>query len=62
MSGISGAADSDWEKDREGPRPSRRGEAPEQYPDPDNDDDDDVATYGINLATGERIGIPRRKR
>ena len=33
-----------------------RGEAPEQYPDPDLDSED-VATYGINLATGEKIKI-----
>ena len=30
------------------------GEAPEQYPDPD-DSAEDRPTYGINLATGERI-------
>jgi hypothetical protein len=29
------------------------GEAPPQYPDPD--DDEDTPTYGINLATGEKI-------
>jgi hypothetical protein len=33
-----------------------RGEAPEQYPDADADDGD-VATFGINLATGESIKI-----
>jgi len=31
-----------------------RGEAPEQYPDP-NATDGDGPTYGINLATGEKI-------
>ncbi len=30
------------------------GKAPEQYPDPD-EDDGDRPTYGINLATGEKI-------
>jgi|SRR5208282_1178620 len=30
------------------------GEAPEQYPDPDAADED-APTYGINLATGEKI-------
>jgi hypothetical protein len=33
-----------------------RGEAPEQYPDPEADDED-APTYGINLATGEKIKI-----
>jgi hypothetical protein len=37
------------------------GEAPEQYPDPD-DAADDPPTYGINLATGEKIEISRRKK
>jgi hypothetical protein len=33
-----------------------RGEAPQQYPDPDGDQED-RPTYGINLATGEKITI-----
>ena len=37
-----------------------RGEAPKQYPDPE-DFAEDTAAYGINLATGERIEIPRRR-
>jgi hypothetical protein len=35
------------------------GEAPEQYPDPD-DFDQDAPTYGINLATGEKTKIGKR--
>ncbi len=35
------------------------GEAPEQYPDPD-ELDEDAPTYGINLATGERFKIGKR--
>lgn len=35
---------------------SSKGEAPEQYPDPD-EDDDDGPTYGINPTTGEKIFI-----
>jgi hypothetical protein len=35
------------------------GEAPEQYPDPDAFDED-APTYGINLATGEKIKIGKR--
>ena len=35
-----------------------RGEAPEQYPDPD--DAEDGPTYGINLATGEKIYFGRK--
>jgi hypothetical protein len=31
-----------------------KGEAPAQYPEPDEDDDDRPA-YGVNLATGEKI-------
>ncbi len=31
-----------------------RGEAPEQYPDPD-EDAEDTPTFGINLTTGEKI-------
>jgi hypothetical protein len=34
------------------------GEAPKQYPDPDAPDED-APTYGINLATGEKIKISR---
>ncbi len=34
------------------------GEAPEQYPQPD---EEDAPSYGINLATGERIEIARKK-
>jgi Plasmid pRiA4b ORF-3-like protein len=34
-----------------------RGEAPEQYPEPD---EEDAPTYGINLATGEKIIIKRK--
>ena len=34
-----------------------QGEAPEQYPDPD---DEDGPTYGINLATGEKIYSGRK--
>ncbi len=37
------------------------GEAPAQYPDPD-DEADDLPTYGINLATGKKIEISRRKK
>jgi hypothetical protein len=38
------------------------GEAPEQYADPEeNDFDDDRPTYGINLTTGERIEIDKRR-
>lgn len=33
---------------------ARQGEAPPQYPDPD-DDDEDPARYGINPLTGEKI-------
>jgi hypothetical protein len=33
-----------------------RGEAPEQYPDPDAADEE-APTYGINLTTGEKIKI-----
>jgi Plasmid pRiA4b ORF-3-like protein len=33
-----------------------RGEAPEQYADPDADDED-APTYGINMATGQKINI-----
>ncbi len=33
-----------------------RGEAPEQYPDPDASDED-APTYGINLVTGEKIKL-----
>jgi len=35
------------------------GEAPEQYPDPD-DFDEDAPTYAINLATGEKIKLRKR--
>ena len=35
------------------------GEAPEQYPDPD-DFDEDIPHYGVNLATGEKIKIGKR--
>jgi hypothetical protein len=35
------------------------GEAPEQYPDPDAFDED-APTYGINLATGEKIMFRKR--
>jgi hypothetical protein len=35
-----------------------RGEAPAQYPDPD-DIDDDGPTYGINPITGEKITFDR---
>jgi len=35
------------------------GEAPEQYPDPD-DFEDDAPRYGINLATGEKIKFGKR--
>ncbi len=35
------------------------GEAPEQYPDPENFDED-TPTYGINLATGQRIKVGKR--
>jgi Plasmid pRiA4b ORF-3-like protein len=37
------------------------GEAPEQYRDPENFDED-APTYGINLATGERIELRKRGR
>lgn len=38
------------------------GEAPEQYPTPDDDDDDDAdrPTYSVNPTTGERIKIGGR--
>ena len=36
-----------------------RGDAPPQYPDPDDIDDDDRPSYGINPVTGEKIWIPR---
>ena len=36
-----------------------RGDAPPQYPDPDDIDDDDRPSYGINPVTGETILIPR---
>jgi hypothetical protein len=36
-----------------------RGEAPKQYPDPD-DFDEDASTYGINLVTGEKFRIGKR--
>jgi Plasmid pRiA4b ORF-3-like protein len=36
-----------------------RGDAPVQYPDPDDIDDDDRPSYGINLVTGEKIWFPR---
>ena len=36
-----------------------RGDAPPQYPDPDEIDDDDRPSYGINLVTGEKIWFPR---
>ncbi|MEN3380637.1 MAG: hypothetical protein V7608_681 [Hyphomicrobiales bacterium] len=36
-----------------------RGDAPPQYPDPDELDDDDAPTFGINLATGEKIKFGR---
>ena len=35
------------------------GDAPPQYPDPDEFDDDDAPTFGINLATGEKIKFGR---
>ena len=35
------------------------GDAPPQYPDPDDIDDDDRPSYGINLVTGEKIWIRR---
>ena len=36
-----------------------RGEAPEQYPDPD-DFDEDAPAHGINLTTREKIKIGKR--
>jgi hypothetical protein len=36
-----------------------RGDAPPQYPDPDELDDDEAPTFGINLATGEKIKFGR---
>ena len=36
-----------------------RGDAPPQYPDPDDIDDDDRPSYGINPVTGEKIWIRR---
>jgi hypothetical protein len=36
-----------------------RGDAPSQYPDPDDIDDDDRPSYGINHVTGEKIWIRR---
>jgi hypothetical protein len=36
------------------------GEAPAQYPDPDDFDDEDAPTFGVNLATGERLKIGKR--
>jgi hypothetical protein len=36
-----------------------RGDAPPQYPDPDDIDEEDRATYGINPLTGEKIWIRR---
>jgi hypothetical protein len=36
-----------------------RGDAPPQYPDPDDIDDDDRPSYGVNPLTGERIRILR---
>ena len=38
-----------------------KGEAPAQYPDPD-DFDEDASTYGINLVTGEKFKIGKRGR
>jgi hypothetical protein len=38
-----------------------QGKAPEQYPDPD-EAVEDAPTYGINLATGEKITIGKRSR
>ena len=37
-----------------------RGDAPPQYPDPDDIDDEDRPSYGINPVTGEKIWIPRK--
>lgn len=37
-----------------------RGEAPVQYPDPDDFDDEDAPRFGINLATGEIIKFGKR--
>jgi hypothetical protein len=37
-----------------------RGDAPPQYPDPDDIDDEDRPSYGINPITGEKIWIPRK--
>jgi pRiA4b ORF-3-like protein len=34
-----------------------QGEAPVQYPDPEEFEDDDAPRYGINLTTGEKIKI-----
>jgi Plasmid pRiA4b ORF-3-like protein len=36
-----------------------RGDAPPQYPDPDDIDDDDRPSYGFNPVTGEKIWIRR---
>jgi hypothetical protein len=36
-----------------------RGDAPPQYPDPDDIDDDDRPSYGINPVTGEKIWFRR---
>jgi hypothetical protein len=56
---LPGDVKEDREKDREGSIPPRivatHGEAPEQYPDPD--DDEDAPTYGVNLATGVKIKL-----
>ena len=38
------------------------GASPKQYPKPDEEDEEDSPRYGINLATGEKIEIGRKKR
>jgi hypothetical protein len=34
-----------------------KGEAPEQYPDPDDYDEEELATWGMNPRTGEKINF-----